>query len=183
MNRHIEQLIERTGRGERLKYLLFWGHTPPKDGSINASCLSQWFMRTFSHEGLSFASAEHWMMAGKARTFRDFATLEQILNAPTPGEAKKLGRQVTPFDPGKWDEVKFELVVQGNVLKFGQHADLRDFLLNTGDRVIVEASPRDRIWGIGMGRSNPDAENPAKWRGGNLLGFALMQAREQLRKA
>ena len=73
-----------------------------------------------------------------------------------------------------------ETVVRGNVAKFGDHADLRAFLVGTGDRVLVEASPRDRIWGIGLGAANPAAQDPATWRGENLLGFALMEARERL---
>lgn len=79
-----------------------------------------------------------------------------------------------------WDAQCFGIVVDGNVAKFGQDPALRDFLLGTGGRVLVEASPRDRIWGIGIGASNPDAEHPARWRGTNLLGFALMEARARL---
>jgi ribA/ribD-fused uncharacterized protein len=74
-------------------------------------------------------------------------------------------------------------VTRGNVAKFGQHEDLRAFLLATDERVLVEASPRDAVWGIGLGASNPDARIPERWRGRNLLGFALMEARSRLRAA
>ena len=73
-----------------------------------------------------------------------------------------------------------DIVVAGNLAKFEQNVALERYLLGTGDAVLVEASPRDRIWGIGMGASNPDAQNPERWRGGNLLGFALMEVRARL---
>jgi len=74
-----------------------------------------------------------------------------------------------------------DLIVAGNMAKFGQHPDLREFLLGTGDRVLVEASPRDRIWGIGLAAGDERATSPDDWLGLNLLGFALMEVRHQLR--
>ena len=85
------------------------------------------------------------------------------------------------FDERLWADQRFDIVVSGNVRKFGQHADLRDFLLGTGDRVLVEASPRDRIWGIGLAADDERARSPEHWAGLNLLGFALMEARHRLR--
>jgi ribA/ribD-fused uncharacterized protein len=119
-------------------------------------------------------------MVAKARLFGDDAIVPEILAASHPSEAKALGRKVRGFDDDVWTQRRFDLVVEGNVAKFGQHPELRDFLLGTGDRVLVEASPRDRVWGIGLGASNERAEDPASWRGLNLLGFALMQARHRL---
>ena len=95
-------------------------------------------------------------------------------------EAKALGRLVQGFDDGAWEAARFELVVVGNVHKFGQDAALGEYLLGTRGRVLVEASPRDRVWGIGLSAGHEDAERPEKWRGTNLLGFALMEARERL---
>ncbi len=120
-------------------------------------------------------------MAEKARLFDDFATRDKIHSASNPGLAKKLGRKVVGFDDAAWTEARWEIVVRGNVAKFNQHPDLRRFLLGTGERVLVEASPRDRIWGIGMGASNPNIEKPEHWRGENLLGFALMEARMRIK--
>ncbi len=120
------------------------------------------------------------MMAGKARLFRDEEAAERIVAVDHPGEAKRLGRQVRGFDQAAWEEARFGIVVDGNVAKFGQNPDLRAFLLGTGERVLVEASPRDRVWGIGLGARNEDAERPDRWRGLNLLGFALMEARARL---
>lgn len=176
----INWLLEAVKQPERVKYLFFWGHTPNKDGSIGASCLSQWWMSDFEVDGVVYPSAEHWMMAGKARLFNDEEHLNQILNCKTPAEAKKLGRMVENFDSEIWNANAYNIVVQGSIHKFGQNPELKEFLLSTENRVLVEASPRDRIWGIGMGKNNEHAEHPEFWRGTNLLGFALMEARDFL---
>lgn len=105
---------------------------------------------------------------------------DAILGAASPAEAKKLGRLVRGFDQARWNAERFGIVVEGSVHKFGQDPALRDFLLGTANRVLVEASPRDLIWGIGLGAANEAAGDPRRWRGRNLLGFALMEARERL---
>lgn len=107
--------------------------------------------------------------------------LAEILGSPSPAEAKQLGRRVRGFEEEVWDAACFELVVKGNLAKFEQNPELRSFLLSTGDQVLVEASPYDRIWGIGMGERDPRARDPRCWEGENLLGFALMEARDRLR--
>jgi hypothetical protein len=174
------ELVAHLAQGGKVKFLHFWGHQPERDGSIGKGCLSQWWPATFSVEGLDFATAEHYMMWRKAKLFGDDEVADKVLTVGHPSEAKALGRQVRDFDQGVWESERFDIVVAGSVAKFGQHDDLRAFLRATGDRVLVEASPRDRIWGIGMAASNPAAEDPAQWRGHNLLGFALMRAREIL---
>lgn len=174
-------LVSRAAGGDRVKYLLFWGHRPRPDGRIGASCLSQWWPSPFTVDGVTYASAEHWMMAYKARLFGDAEAAERAVEAKTPAEAKKVGRLVRDFDGDVWERERFGLVVAGSVHKFGQDAELGGFLLGTGDRVLVEASPVDRIWGIGLAADDPRAEDPATWRGLNLLGFALMEARAALR--
>jgi ribA/ribD-fused uncharacterized protein len=176
-----ERLAEAIARGASFDYVFFWGHTPKAEGVVDSSCFSQWFPRAFTVDGLQYASAEHFMMAGKARLFGDESAAAGILSAATPADAKALGRAVRGFDERRGVEARAELVARGNVAKFAQHEDLRRQLLGTGEKVLVEASPRDAIWGIGMGASNPDARNPARWRGLNLLGFALMEARERIR--
>jgi ribA/ribD-fused uncharacterized protein len=120
------------------------------------------------------------MMASKARLFGDANALERILAAPHPKQAKDLGRSVTNFDEAVWLANRFDFVVAGNQAKFSQHPDLAAFLLGTGQRILVEASPVDRIWGIGLAEDSPDAAHPDKWQGLNLLGFALMQVRHSL---
>jgi ribA/ribD-fused uncharacterized protein len=87
---------------------------------------------------------------------------------------------VRNFDDARWQGRRFEIVVQGNLHKFGQHAPLAEFLRNTGSKVLVEASPMDRIWGIGLAQDAPEASDPLRWRGLNLLGFALMEVRQRL---
>ena len=120
------------------------------------------------------------MMAEKARLFGDFAAEAKIVSANHPGEAKNLGRSVKAFDEEVWIKNRFEIVVRGNMAKFEQNPDLKTFLLNTSQRILVEASPRDHIWGIGFAEDHPDAQNPSRWLGLNLLGFALMEARDRL---
>ena len=165
---------------ENVKFLYFWGHQPSKDGSITKACFSQWWIASFEIDGICYQTAEHWMMAAKARLFNDTVALEKILTATTAPEAKKLGREVNNFDAEKWDAEKYALVVKGNLHKFSSNPDLRSFLLNTADRVLVEASPVDNIWGIGLAADDPKAANPHNWKGENLLGYALMEVRELL---
>lgn len=176
-----ETLAAHLAAGHTVDFLLFWGHTPKVAGSVDRSCLSQWFPASFVVDGIPYRTAEHFMMAEKARLFRDEDALRFILAAETPAEAKKGGRAVRGFDGARWDAARSVAVVKGNVAKFGQDPALGAFLKETGESILVECSPRDRIWGIGMGASNPDARDPAKWRGKNLLGFALVEARRQLR--
>ena len=111
------------------------------------------------------------------------AVLAAILAADSPKEIKRLGREVRGYDPARWEAARFAIVVEGNAAKFGGHDALRGFLLGTGDRLIVEASPVDRVWGIGLAASDGRAGDPRRWRGLNLLGFALMEARAALRAA
>lgn len=181
MNYNNKWLIAKYEAKEKIKFLFFWGHRPSADGSVTQSCFSQWWPSAFTIDDITYKTAEHWMMAGKARLFGDNITLEKILQANTPDQAKKLGREVKNFDAATWDAHKFDLVVTGNYHKFSQHPDMKTFLLNTQDRILVEASPMDRIWGIGMAASNENVENPLQWRGHNLLGYALMAARDQLK--
>ena len=179
--RSRRQLVEYIADGGQPKYLFFWGHQPQPDGSVGKGCFSQWWPAQFMVDGVTYPTAEHFMMTAKARLFGDAEMAARIPVAGHPQEAKALGRRVRGFDEQLWAQRRFDLVVAGNVAKFGQHPALRDYLLATGERVLVEASPRDRIWGIGMSAANELATSPGQWRGGNLLGFALMEARHQLR--
>lgn len=181
--RSVEELRRRTDAGKRVKYVAFWGHRPRPDGTLGASCFSQWWPAPFTVDGVRYATAEHWMMAGKARLFGDAEAERRAVAARHPKQAKDAGRTVTGFDEETWQRHRFELVVTGSVHKFGHHADLREFLLGTGSRVLVEASPVDRRWGIGLAADDERAADPARWRGLNLLGFALMEARQRLREA
>src|SRR5206468_3685511 len=123
------------------------------------------------------------MMWRKAQLFGDTASADAILAAGHPRDAKILGRGVAGYEERKWVGERFDIVVAGCLAKFAQNEDLGAWLVATGDRVLVEASPTDRVWGIGLAASDRRATDPARWRGRNLLGFALMQARDQLRHA
>ncbi|MFI7027049.1 NADAR family protein [Micromonospora sp. NPDC049900] len=175
-------MVDLVASGEKVKFLHFWGHQPQPDGSVGTGCLSQWWQAVFTVDGRTFATAEHYMMWSKAMLFGDTEVAGQILAASHPHRAKTLGRQVRGFDQTIWEARRYAIVVAGNMAKFGQHPGLRSYLLGTGNRVLVEASPVDRIWGIGMAADDPRAGDPARWQGHNLLGFALMDARDQLRK-
>ena len=144
-------------------------------------CFSNWHPSAFTYAGRSYNCAEQYMMAHKALTFGDRETFAQIMAAEDPKTCKALGRRVKPFDSAVWDRAKSDVVVRGNLAKFGQNPELRAFLEGTGDAVLVEASPWDRIWGIGIGKEDPRVKNPAEWQGQNLLGFALMEVRDSLR--
>jgi ribA/ribD-fused uncharacterized protein len=163
------------------KYLFFWGHTPKRAGTVGAECLSQWYPSPFEVDGVRFKTAEHYMMWGKARLFGDEAAAAEIVESGHPQQTKALGRTISGFDEDKWVAHRLEIVTAGNVEKFRQNPDLLAFLLGTNKRVLVEASPLDRIWGIGLAATDERAQDPALWRGLNLLGEALMRARETLR--
>jgi ribA/ribD-fused uncharacterized protein len=177
---NLNDLKSLMASGEAPRFLFFWGHSA-KEGRLGNECFSQWYPQDFEIEGQRYATAEHYMMAEKARLFGDDEHREQILVATSPGAAKALGRKVRGFEDARWRQARSEIVVRGNLAKFGQNEALRSHLLRTGDQILVEAAPRDRVWGIGLGAKNPKAENPQEWRGLNLLGFALMQVRDQLR--
>jgi ribA/ribD-fused uncharacterized protein len=174
----LAELRAADAAGQPLDILPFWGHQPSASGAIGKGCLSQWWPAAFTVDGVTYATAEHWMMAGKARLFYDADGLAAVLAAKSPGAAKAAGRKVRGFDEKLWAEQRYGLVVAGNRAKFGQHPALRAFLVATGRRVLVEASPYDRVWGIGMAPGNPAVAHPAAWRGLNLLGFALMEVRD-----
>jgi ribA/ribD-fused uncharacterized protein len=168
-------------RGKPAKLVLFWGHKPDSDGRTGRGCFSQWWPAPFTVDDVRYPTAEHWMMAGKARLFEDAAGLAAVLAAKSPGAAKAAGRKVRGFDEQAWAAARYDIVLAGSLAKFIQHRDLAEVLLRTGDQILVEASPFDRIWGIGLSANHPDATRPSRWRGLNLLGFALMDTRDQVR--
>jgi ribA/ribD-fused uncharacterized protein len=174
-------LIDLLESGSNIDYLFFWGHSNPDNNLQGKFLLSQWYPVPFFWEGIEYISAEHWMMAEKARLFGDTQKLEQILVAPSAKQAKALGREVSGFDSRVWEAASYEIVVEGNIRKFEQNANARRFLLSTDDKVIVEASPVDAIWGIGHSEESTEARDPRKWRGSNLLGFALMETRDRIK--
>ncbi len=174
-----EKLIQAIQEGLVPKYVFFWGHQSNKS-MVGKSCFSQWYPSLFTVYNILYPTAEHFMMAEKARLFNDSATLSKILVSKHPGEAKLLGRQVKHFDDEHWQKVRFEIALKGNMAKFQQNKELCSFLLNTQNRILVEASPVDAIWGIGISEDHVDVTNPSLWPGLNLLGFVLMETRNRL---
>ena len=156
--------------------ILFW------DGP-----LSQWEPCVFTVDGVEYNCAEQYMMAQKALLFGDHDTHAMIMESESPRTQKKLGRVVDGFDEDVWHEEEdngmprcWNIVRRGNLAKFSQNPCLRELLLETGDALIAEASPEDRVWGIGLGEDDPAAREPANWRGLNWLGEVLMDVRASL---
>ena len=177
---NTEKVLEKIEAGQSPEFMFFWGHRA-KPNTVTKACFSQWWPSSFTVDDATYATAEHWMMAHKAKLFGAEDIYEKILTHPDPGAAKRLGRKVRNFEPDIWDSKKFDIVVDGNLHKFQQNEDLARFLLGTGDKVLVEASPVDAIWGIGLAQDHEDALSPEKWRGPNLLGYALMTVRDLLK--
>lgn len=174
----IKSIIENNPTTE---IIYFWGHTPnPK--KMTKACLSQWYDCSFVVDGVTYHTTEQYMMAGKARLFGDEEVFREIMAADTPDAYKKLGRRIRGFDQALWDANKYDIVVAGNKAKFGQNPDIKEFLLATGDAILAEASPYDRIWGIGLDRTEAMKGTVNDWKGENLLGCALMEVREWLKE-
>lgn len=155
-------------------FVFFWKPPAP---------FSQWTPSVFEIDGQRYTHAEQYMMAEKARLFDDHEMLERILRSSDPATQKRLGGEVRGFSNDLWHRHRMDIVRAGNMAKFSQSEFLRSALLETGDRVLVEASPRDRIWGIGLRADDSRAHDRSTWRGQNLLGLALMDVRTRLRES
>lgn len=152
-------------------YLFFWGDWP-----------SNWEHSPFELDEIRYNCVEQYMMAEKARLFGDNTILGQILSSSDPATQKRLGRSVAGFKNSLWDEIKYSVVFRGNLEKYRQNSKLQKLLLGTGDDVFVEASPTDKVWGIGMRQTDPGIEDPENWKGQNLLGKVITQVRDVIRK-
>jgi ribA/ribD-fused uncharacterized protein len=180
MEYDLKWLTDNFEKGKKFKYLFFWEHKQSRE--LTYSCFCQWWAAPFIVDDVKYDTAEHWMMGQKALLFKDVETYKKILSAKTPKEAKAFGRNVVNFNESIWKEERFDIVVRGNLYKFTQHKDLEKFLLNTKDSILVEASPYDKIWGIGLAEDNKYVDNPKLWQGLNLLGFALMKVRDKIQQ-
>ena len=161
-------------RAVRKKPCVFFWKEQEQNG-----CFSNWYRKTFIIDDFEYLHVEQYMMAQKAKLFHDATHYTAILRATDPYECKSLGKQVTPFDPKTWDEVKYTIVKDGNRAKFEQNPDLKANLLNTGVAILAEASPKDMIWGIGLDASAAAEKDPSEWPGQNLLGQILMELRDE----
>jgi ribA/ribD-fused uncharacterized protein len=154
-------------------YFFFYG---------NKSQFSQHHPVTFSVDGTVFNCAEQYMMYKKAELFKDEVMKLKIMSSNNPVHQKKFGRQVKNFDKDVWNKEAENIVKTASKAKFDQNEELRRTLFDTFPCTLVEASPRDRIWGIGLGATNPKALNKANWRGRNKLGYILTEVRNELMK-
>ena len=177
----LEKLRKDFNTGKKIDFLFFYGHTNDKK-EVTKSSLSQWYIKDFRDNDLVFNCMEKYMMYNKALLFDDKDIANEILNTNQPKAIKELGRKVKNFNDELWDKMKYKIVFTGNYYKFSQNTDLRNFLLSTKNKVLVEASPYDKVWGIKMKYDDENIENPFCWKGENLLGFALMEARDEIKR-
>jgi ribA/ribD-fused uncharacterized protein len=161
-------LTDLLNSGETFPFHFFW-----------SGPFSQWAKSVFTVDNHYFC-CEQFMMFKKAELFNDINIMQEILESSNPKEIKALGRKVSNFDSKIWNEHKRDIVFQGNFAKFSQNQELKDMLLNTRGTILVEASPYDNIWGVGLEESDSRINSPQTWKGENLLGFALTEVREYL---
>jgi hypothetical protein len=157
--------------GEQRRFTFFWHAESP---------FSQWHPSRFTVDGKQFMCAEQYMMHGKAVLFGDLEVAERILASESPKAQKALGRKVKGFDERRWNRERERIVYEGNHAKFTQNEELLKALLATAGTELVEASPVDLIWGVGLAEDDPRIQDPSRWRGQNLLGKVLTRLREEL---
>lgn len=148
----------------------------------NADGFSQFHPSKFTINGIEYSCCEQYMMHQKAVLFKDEKIAEQILKETVPREMKQCGRRVKNFEDEEWTKKCRDIVFDGNYAKFSQNEKLKEQLLKTEDKLIAEASPSDKRWGIGLSEKDPKAKQPHLWRGKNWLGEALMRVRGELLK-
>ncbi len=159
------------GHRETDRYVFFYG-----------SVYSQWASVPMKINNIKYCTAEQYMMAEKARLFKDKNALKMIMVTSNPSIQKSWGKKVRNFDKNKWEIKAKNIVFEGNYAKFTQNPSLKDQLLSTGNKIIVEASPYDCIWGIGLDIQDNRILDPQKWRGTNWLGDAIMKVRTAIQK-
>jgi ribA/ribD-fused uncharacterized protein len=178
----IDELRQRELNGESFELLFFGSHRPMPGGKIGTSCLSQLWTSPFDVDGDTYVTAEHYVMVGKARLFGDEAMAAHILKTPSPEEAIALGREVRGFDRATWVAARPRLIIDANRAKFTGRPELGVYLTqHTGQKILVHTGPGNLVWGIGLASNDIRARSPLAWPGTNLLGFALMEVREELR--
>ena len=151
------------------KYVFFWG-----------GVFSQWAPSKFSLNGVEYNCAEQYLMAAKAILFNDTNAHKQIMGTTSPAYQKSIGRKVKGFIVSVWEKRCRDIVYEANYAKFTQNPHMLVELIQTGDREIVEASPEDKIWGIGLHESDPRCLDKEQWNGKNWLGIIIMKVRETI---
>ena len=151
-------------------------HNPDEENGY----FSNWFLSDFEVDGIKFSSMEQYMMYQKARHFGDEYHMKKILSTDDPHEIKSMGRKVSNFNSTYWNGVRQIVVYEGLYAKFSQNEDLKAKLKATGDNILAECTLTDKIWGIGISMYDDDRFDVSKWKGQNLMGYALMMVREKL---
>lgn len=141
---------------------------------------SNWYLSDFVVNGIRFSSLEQYMMYQKAIRFHDKKMASQILSTANVAKIKQLGRQVSGYDENIWNGIRQIVVYEGLLAKFSQNDHLKRLLKETGNAILAECAVRDTIWGIGLSMNDPNRFDRNKWKGQNLLGFALMMVRDKL---
>lgn len=144
--------------------------------------LSNWYLSKFVLGEITFSSMEQYMMYEKAQTFGDQKIADQILMTDQVGKIKSLGRSVRHYQEVVWNGVRQIRIYEGLLAKFGQNQELLEKLLETGDAILAECAVQDRIWGIGLSMKDEKRFDMQAWKGQNLLGYALMEARSRLKR-
>lgn len=164
------------------KYVFFYGHEGGSADDPDKRCLSNFFYCPIVYMDTTFLSSEQLFMYIKAMSFGDEIAAGRIINYPSPSKCKSIGRKVKNFDADIWDMVSYGAMYQACFAKFSQNEKLGQYLLSTGDKILVEASPRDSIWGIGMDINYAESTPPEVWmkHGENRLGKVLMDVRKVL---
>ena len=142
--------------------------------------LSNLFLSDFTLGKLTFSSMEQYMMYQKAICFNDTKTASEILRTSDVGHIKALGRMVANYNENYWNGVRQIIIYEGLLAKFSQNQNLAKLLIDTKNALIAECAVNDLIWGIGLSLENPDRLHPKKWKGKNLLGYALMMVRTKM---
>ena len=162
---------------------LFFSEYTNNSHNVNKTCFSNFYPAQFvDDKGITFHNSEQYLMYHKALLFNDIQIANNILSVKTPSTIKKLGRAVRNFNESKWVECRRQIMGDGLYFKFNQNQDMKNFLLSTGDLILVEASPYDTIWGIGLSETNAMNTSEYQWRGQNLLGKSLMDIRAYFRQ-
>lgn len=143
---------------------------------------SQWAkFKIKDRENIEYNCCEQYMMAHKAMLFNDKASCELIMKCDDPKHQKKLGRLVANYNEDLWNKYKLQIVYEGNMFKYLQNHSLQKLLIETSDKLLVEASPFDLVWGAGLDERDCKKTDPSQWPGKNYLGKILTLVREDIK--
>lgn len=169
---NLKEVKEKFDKGEKLEFVFFWRTN---------SYFSNWHPADFTVDGVEYWCVEQYMMAKKAELFKDFAIYRMIMNCNSQRDIKALGRKISGFNENIWVQHREKIVFDGNYAKFTQNPHLKSYIMKQKNKILVEASPYDKIWGIGLDSEDIQfVSNPYNWRGLNLLGFTLMDVRDRI---